>query len=208
MINITSDSKKISDAILKKSIEPNIAINWIENNFNIIDIEHLSKIVASLEAQKITHKINLNIYIRIFRRFAEYKQERNDIESYKHHMIRTASDKESLATLIKKYGAYNINLSKNLKVAIELKDREDYLQALNLYPKLRYTPGILWIKQKLYVITANPISLPELKIALSMDIIDLDSYKIEEHLEKLEQELIAQFKIKELHSIILEVKNK
>ncbi|WP_394627042.1 ATP-dependent DNA helicase [Bacillus cereus] len=208
MINITSDSKKISDAILKKSIEPNIAINWIENNFNTIDIEHLSKIVASLEAQKITHKMNLNIYIQIFRRLAEYKQERNDIESYKHHMIRTASDKESLATLIQKYGTYNINLSKNLKVAIELEDREDYLQALNLYLKLRYTPGILWIKQKLYAITANPISLPELKIALSMDIIDLDSYKIEEHLEKLEQKLIAQFKIKELHSIILEVNNK
>lgn len=208
MINITSDSEKISGAILKKSIEPNIAINWIENNFNIIDIEHLSKIVASLEAQKITHKMNLNIYIQIFRRLAEYKQERNDIESYKHHMIRTASDKESLATLIRKYGAYNINLSKNLKIAIELEDREDYLEALNLYLKLRYTPGILWIKQKLYVITANPKSLTELKIALSMDIIDSDSYKIEEHLEKLEQELIAQFKIKELHNIILEVKNK
>ncbi|MBE7123472.1 ATP-dependent DNA helicase [Bacillus cereus] len=208
MINITLDSKKISDAILKKSIEPNIAINWIENNFNIIDIEHLSKIVASLEAQKITRKMNLEIYIQIFRRLAEYKQERNDIESYKHHIIRTATDKESLAALIKKYGAYNINLSKNLKIAIELEDKEDYLEALNLYLKLRYTPGILWIKQKLYTITANPKSLPELRIALSMDIIDLDSYKIEEHLERFEKELITQFKIKELHSIILELKNK
>lgn len=54
--------------------------------------------------------MNLKTYIQMFKRLAKYRQERNDIESYKHHMIRTATDKESLVALIEQYGTYNINL--------------------------------------------------------------------------------------------------
>ncbi|MGY3418483.1 ATP-dependent DNA helicase DinG [Bacillus mycoides] len=208
MTNIRTDNPKIIDAIFKKTIEPNTALEWIENNFNIIDIQDLSKIVASLETQKVTYKMNLKTYIQMFKRLAKYRQERNDIDSYKHHMIRTATDKESLVALIEQYGTYNISLSKNLRKAIDLEFNEDYLEALNVYMSLRYTPGILWIKEKLDTIAINPKTLPELKMALSIGIMNSDNHKIEEYLDKLEKELVAKFKIKEFYNTIKELKIK
>ncbi|MBG9520640.1 MULTISPECIES: hypothetical protein [Bacillus cereus group] len=99
----------ITDPIFKEMLrdEPERALERLELEFETIEISELSKIIASLEKYDIIYQMDLTVYHQIYYRIAMYKKEKQDMMSFRHHMIKTAKTKAELSEYINQYDVFN-----------------------------------------------------------------------------------------------------
>ncbi|MGN4668400.1 ATP-dependent DNA helicase [Bacillus cereus group sp. MYBK234-1] len=198
----------ITDPIFKEMLrdEPERALERLELEFETIEISELSKIIASLEKYDIIYQMDLTVYHQIYYRIAMYKKEKQDMMSFRHHMIKTAKTKAELSEYINQYDVFNAKKVKQLKKAVELETKGLYEEAITAYKQLKYIPGVLWLNSTIQEIAKHATSISDLKIALMFDIQHVKKDEILLHLKQLEKKLIAQFEITEFYSLLVRVK--
>ncbi|MDA1852324.1 ATP-dependent DNA helicase [Bacillus cereus] len=208
MKTLLLDAETLYKKVQNLEISVEEITNWLNSNLQHIDIPLLSRLISLLEQKRIAYSLPIKIYNQIYYKISEFKKSQGEMDSFKHHIIRTASNNIELASLLNKYGSYNPRLTNDLISAIQLERHEKYEEAFKIYNEKKYIPGIMWMSTILEDIINNPDSEKKLRIAINYKVSTNQNNDIADYLVQLEDKALLNFNIDAFNELLTNLRKK